>query len=322
MTRHRHVWVRAESAKAQVSFRQGPSSAAYGNQDKCAWSGVLTPEACSCWDKTILALALTIFSELSEDLAGTKNHGLRWWLACIVIDCGVKPTEIYTQSPPCEGHSPAALQALLSHLWTPVNTHGVSHELSLAEHLVVSFLVLWDKLLSCSPGWLRGQSPFTECPEKGKSSRMAWLAPLSHHGVPRAVFPLLLSHRAFCPSPSSLFPPKTVSLHLLLSRKYTNRDSPEVDQRPTRTRSSLIFKKRQHERMWQGLIPKARLWRDSGLVNIYSVNLFISLLTVQGKANKAPCLMSCSSFSGDYVTQPNTPMTTGFASFSLQRYWR
>lgn len=50
-------------------------------------------------------------------------------------------------------------------------------------------------------------------------------------------------------SPSSRLPPKTVSLHLLLSRKYANRDSPEVDQRPTRTGSSLIFKKRQHARM-------------------------------------------------------------------------
>lgn len=50
----------------------------------------------------------------------------------------------------------------------------------------------------------------------------------------------------------------------------------------------------------RGLIPKARLCRDSGPLNIYSVNLFISLLTVQGKPNKAPCLMSCgSSFSAD-----------------------
>lgn len=40
--------------------------------------------------------------------------------------------------------------------------------------------------------------------------------------------------------------------------------------------------------------------RDSGLLNVYSANLFISLLTVQGKPNKVPCLMSgCSSFSGD-----------------------
>lgn len=52
--------------------------------------------------------------------------------------------------------------------------------------------------------------------------------------------------------------------------------------------------------MWRGLIPKASLCRDSGLLTICSVNLFISLLTVQGKPNKAPCLMSyCSSFSGD-----------------------
>lgn len=70
--------MRSESAQARVSFRQGSSSAAYGNQDKCAWSGVLNPEACSCWDEKILALALTISSELSEDLAGTKNHGFRW----------------------------------------------------------------------------------------------------------------------------------------------------------------------------------------------------------------------------------------------------
>lgn len=70
--------MRSESAEARVSSRQGSSSAAYRNQDKCGWPGVLNPEACSCWDKKILALALTIFSELSEDLAGIKNHDFRW----------------------------------------------------------------------------------------------------------------------------------------------------------------------------------------------------------------------------------------------------
>lgn len=43
-------------------------------------------------------------------------------------------------------------------------------------------------------------------------------------------------------------------------------------------------------RMWQDLITVATLCRDSGLLNIYSVNLLISLLIVQGKPNKGPCL--------------------------------
>lgn len=123
---------------------------------------------------------------------GLKNHGFRWWLACIVIDSGVKPTEIYTQSPPC--HARGTVQPISKPCFltceTLVNPQGVLHELSLAKHLVVSFLVLWDKLLSCSSGWFWRQSPFTERPEKGKSSRMARLAPLSHHGVSTAELPL------------------------------------------------------------------------------------------------------------------------------------
>lgn len=57
---------------------------------------------------------------------------------------------------------------------------------------------------------------------------------------------------------------------------------------------------RQQGRVWQDLAPMGSLCRDSGLLNIYSANLSISLLTVQGKPNKAPCLMSClPSFSGE-----------------------
>lgn len=97
-----------------------------------------------------------------------------------------------------------------------------------------------------------------------------------------------------------------VLFSLLFSCKWANRVSPEVHPQPGLATlcisilgsfylsfSSIHIPTREatsKARMNQDLDPVATLCRDSGLLNVYSVNPLISLLIVQGKPNKVPCL--------------------------------
>lgn len=122
---------------------------------------------------------------------------------------------------------------------------------------------------------------------------------------PIVVVPLLLPSQntpsvSRLPS-SSKVGPSFVLFTLLFSCKWANIASPEVNPKPELAAlgmsvlgpfylSSVHTPTRENNIQSKDPIPAVTLCRDSGLLNIYSVNLFISLLTVQGKPNKAPCL--------------------------------
>lgn len=116
------------------------------------------------------------------------------------------------------------------------------------------------------------------------------------------------SSGALLPSHSPHLPlrHKSIFFQFTFSCKWTNRVSPEAHPQPGLATfcisilgsfylsfSSVHIATREatsKTRMKQDLVPATTLCRDSGLLSIYSVNPLISLLIVQGKPNKVPCL--------------------------------